>query len=258
RHDLDRIRLRRAAALGRNRRGRGRAPLDGHGRRGRDAVRDLRRDRVRAAFLRAVRTPPQARRSAGRRARAPGDAGAAMRGLRLLAALLVLAAGCTPLGPDFQRPEVRVPAQYAEPAGGSGNLPSVPVNWWRLYEDPELDRLVDAGLTRNSDVRLATARIEEAAAVLREAQAVLLPFVEGSVDAGRSRTSERAGASPGSGGGARPAPTVRNNFRIAAGTAFELDFWGRLRRLREAAGADFLASRYGRDAVMQSLSAAVA
>jgi multidrug efflux system outer membrane protein len=51
---------------------------------------------------------------------------------------------------------------------------------------------------------------------------------------------------------------VRNNFRIAASTGFELDFWGRLRRLREAAGADFLASRYGRDAVRQSLSAAIA
>ena len=171
-------------------------------------------------------------------------------------ALAALAAGCTMLGPDFQRPQVTLPDRYAEVAEASGTLTSVPSNWWRLYEEPQLDRLVDAGLVRNTDVRLATARIEEAAAVLREAQSTLLPLIEGNVDAGRARTSQRIGAASGSGGSG--AGAVRNNFRIAAASAFELDFWGRLRRLREAAGADFLASRYGRDAVMQALSAAIA
>jgi multidrug efflux system outer membrane protein len=131
----------------------------------------------------------------------------------------------------------------------------VPAHWWRLYQDTTLGALVDAGLMRNSDVRLAAARIEEAAAVLREAQTTFLPLIEGNVDAGRSRTS-RLGVSEST--GTSGAASVRNNFRIAAATSFELDFWGRLRRLREAAGAEFLASRYGRDAVMQSLAAAIA
>ncbi|MGH8664979.1 MAG: efflux transporter outer membrane subunit [Burkholderiales bacterium] len=173
------------------------------------------------------------------------------------AALVALLAGCTMLGPDFQRPQVALPDRYAESSETSGTLTSVPSNWWRLYEEPELDRLVDAGLVRNTDVRLASARIEEAAAVVREAQATLLPLIEGNVDAGRGRTSQRTGTASGS-GGSGPGPAVRNNVRIAATSSFELDFWGRLRRLRESAGADFLASRYGRDAVMQALSAAIA
>src|SRR5690606_20360767 len=78
------------------------------------------------------------------------------------------------------------------------------------------------------------------------------PLIEGGAEAGRSRASRRTGAPAGPGG-----PSVRNNYSIAASTAFELDFWGRLRRLREAAGAQFLASRYGRDAVAQALAAAV-
>ena len=178
-----------------------------------------------------------------------------MKALRLLAALAVATAGCTMLGPDFQRPTVTLPERYAESHPGTGTLPSVPVNWWRLYEEPNLDRMVEAGLVRNTDVRLASARIEETAAVLREAQATLLPLVDGNVDAGRSRASQRSGSA---GGASGTTPTVRNNFRIAATSAFELDFWGRLRRLRESAGADFLASRYGRDAVMQALTAAIA
>ncbi|MGH8636626.1 MAG: hypothetical protein ACREUZ_05765, partial [Burkholderiales bacterium] len=110
------------------------------------------------------------------------------------AALVALLAGCTMLGPDFQRPQVALPDRYAESSETSGTLTSVPSNWWRLYEEPELDRLVDAGLVRNTDVRLASARIEEAAAVVREAQATLLPLIEGNVDAGRARTSQRTGA----------------------------------------------------------------
>ncbi|MCC7080197.1 MAG: efflux transporter outer membrane subunit [Burkholderiales bacterium] len=172
----------------------------------------------------------------------------------LLALLPVAAAGCAMLGPDFERPQVVLPERYAETVEASGTLTAVPANWWRLYEEPELDRLVEAGLVHNTDVRLAAARIEETAAVLREAQAALLPLIQGNADAGRSRSSQRVGTSSGSGS----TPAVRNNYRLAATAAFELDIWGRLRRLREAAGADFLASRYGRDAVMQALSAAIA
>ena len=163
-------------------------------------------------------------------------------------------AGCTLLGPDYRRPELDLPARYGEPAETSTATAGVPAQWWRLYQDATLDGLVDAGLVRNTDVRLATARIEEAAAVLREAQTTLLPLIQGNVDAGRSRTT-RLGVSD---AGRSGAASVQDNYRIAAATSFELDFWGRLRRLREAAGAEFLASRYGRDAVMQSLAAAIA
>ncbi|MCC6535294.1 MAG: efflux transporter outer membrane subunit [Burkholderiales bacterium] len=156
------------------------------------------------------------------------------------------------LGPDYKRPEVVLPERYPDAAAQTATAGGVPPTWWALYQDDALEQLVRGGLARNTDLRLASARIDEAAAVLREANATLFPQVDGSLDAGRSRASPRAGtASPSS-------AAVRNNFRIAAGTGFELDVFGRLRRLREAAGADFLATRYGRDAVMLTLTAAIA
>jgi multidrug efflux system outer membrane protein len=166
-------------------------------------------------------------------------------------AAFVLLTGCTVVGPDYRRPEISLPASYPEPTDPGASANAVPADWWVLYRDPRLNGLVEAGLVRNADVRLAAARIEEAAAVVRQARASEAPSVDGDASAGRSRTSTRLG-------GMSQGPVVRNNFRIAASTSFELDFWGRLQRLREAAGAEYLATRYGRDAVMQSLAAAIA
>jgi multidrug efflux system outer membrane protein len=172
-----------------------------------------------------------------------------------LARVLVLAAcllsGCTLLGPDYRRPDIPLPASYPEPALDAGSANGVPPAWWTLYRDPRLTGLVEAGLVRNTDVRLASARIEEAAAVLREARASLLPTIDLNAAAARSRISTRLG-------GTSEGRAVNNNFRVAATGSFEIDIWGRLGRLREAAGAEFLATRYGRDAIMQALAAAIA
>lgn len=161
--------------------------------------------------------------------------------------------GCS-VGPDWKLPFLNLPRQYPEPdVGSNAPLRAVPANWWRLYNDAELDRLVDAGLARNTDVRLAIARIEEAEAVLREAAAAsLFPQIDGNAALGRSRSSTRTGTLP-----AASTP-IRNNFQLSASTAFELDFWGRLRRTREAARAQLAATRYARDTVALSLAAAIA
>ena len=156
--------------------------------------------------------------------------------------------GCAAVGPDYQRPEVNLPDRFPEHSALEAT--SLPTNWWVLYGDVALDRLVQTGLERNTDLKLAVARIEEAAAVLREAAATLLPQVEASADAGRSRTSTRIG-------GSSTGSPVRNRFGIAAGGSIELDLWGRLRRLREAAGAQYDATRYGRDTVTLTLAAAI-
>ena len=71
------------------------------------------------------------------------------------------AAACAPVGPDYRRPDLDVPKAYAESQPGGVALPAVPADWWRLYQDATLDRLVDAGFTQGSDVRLAIARIPE-------------------------------------------------------------------------------------------------
>lgn len=158
--------------------------------------------------------------------------------------------GCTLLGPDYNRPQLNLPAAYPESEDAKAPL-AVPAEWWQLYRDPTLDKLVASGLERNSDIRLAIARLEEAEALVREANATLLPEVDANAAAGRSRSSTRAGALP---PGTAP---IRNNFLLSANTSFELDFWGRLRRAREAARAQYIATRYGRDVVGLTLAAGI-
>lgn len=169
----------------------------------------------------------------------------------ILAALVALTlSGCMLLGPNYKRPDVNVPGVYGE--AGSGGALTVPSDWWRLYKDPLLDDLVDSGLQKNVDLKLAVARIEEAESVVRQANTTLLPEIDANVSGSRARSSTQTGTLP-----ASVAP-IRNNFLVSANTSFELDFWGRLRRARESARAQYLASRYGRDVVALTLSAGIA
>jgi multidrug efflux system outer membrane protein len=168
-----------------------------------------------------------------------------------LTAVLCAAAlsGCMLLGPNYKRPDVNVPGGYPEQSSG-GTL-SVPADWWRLYRDPLLDDLVSSGLQKNADIRIAVARVEEAEALLREANTTFLPEVDVNATAGRSRQSTRTGTLPSS------VQAIRNNFLLSANTSFELDFWGRLRRGRESARAQYLSSRYGSDVVALTLAAGI-
>lgn len=172
------------------------------------------------------------------------------------ACLALLLAGCGLTAVDFRLPRLTLPHRYPEPTPAPATTAAaigVPANWWRLYGDPRLDALVAAGLQHNTDVRIAVAHIEEAEAVLREVSAAsLLPQIDGTAAAARSRVSTRTGTLPAS------APAVRNNFELAARTAFELDFWGRLRLSREAARSQYMATRYSRDVVALTLAASIA
>ena len=158
--------------------------------------------------------------------------------------------GCT-LGPDFKLPFFNLPKSYPQQHAAAPAAPlTVTANWWLLYKDPELDTLVAAGLQDNTDVRIAIARLEEAEAFMREvAAASILPQIDANAAAGRSRSSTLTGTLPST------AAPIRNNFQLSASTSFELDFWGRLRRTREAARAQFAATSYARDVVSLTLAA---
>ena len=166
--------------------------------------------------------------------------------LAFLGAVLSLAA-CAPVGPDYSRPSFELPAAYPDTTPG----PDAPVrtDWWTLYGDAKLNDLDASALARNSDIRLAVARIEESDANLREANAAFLPEIDLNTVPARSRISSTQ-ATP------LPAtiPAVRNNVRLTATTSFELDFWGKLRRGVEAVRAQALGTRYARDVVALSLA----
>lgn len=168
-----------------------------------------------------------------------------------LAALTLALSGCSALGPDYARPGTTLPGAYTEAASADAQA-QVEREWWKLFKDPILDDLVDKSLGRNFDLQAAVARVEEAEAALREAGAALTPSVDLSAGATRSRSSTKAAVFNAA------MPVYRTSHTLGLSTAFELDFWGRLRRTREAARAQALASRHARDTVQLSLAGMVA
>ncbi len=162
--------------------------------------------------------------------------------------MLALLGGCA-LGPDYQRPALVMPATYREEPALAGQ--ELPADWWTLYNDATLTRLVSDVLKNTADARIAAAQVEEAEAVLRQVNAGLFPEFDLAGGATRSRVSTET-ATP------NLAPLVRDERRIGVSTAFELDFWGKLRRGSEAARAQALSTTYGRDVVRLTLAGTTA
>lgn len=170
--------------------------------------------------------------------------------LFVVAALLP---GCALMGPDYFRPKETVPAKYSE-ADVAQDPAAAPISstWWEMYQDPVLNDLIAKAQKNNTDIKLAVARVEEADAYLREVGAALFPQINLDSAASRSRITQ-LGATP-LFNGINP---VRENYNIRLGTSFEIDFWGKLRRAKESAKAQALATRYAKDTVGLSLSGLV-
>ncbi|MCU0934430.1 MAG: efflux transporter outer membrane subunit [Thiobacillaceae bacterium] len=163
----------------------------------------------------------------------------------LLACLAL--AGCQAVGPDYTRPAVTLPASYAD-ASEEGQA-RVRADWWTLFGDPLLDELIARTQSGNFDLQAAVARVEQAEAALRVVGAAQAPSLDLDAGARRMRSSTETGM---------PMPQYSSEFGLGLSTAFELDFWGRLRRADEAARANFLASRHARDSLRISLAGMLA
>lgn len=112
-----------------------------------------------------------------------------------LAVLLVAGplAGCV-VGPNYRTPDrtTTAPAAFAESSPSTASAPP-PGRWWRLYDDPNLDRLVDRALLRNTDLRRAEADLAEARAVLQEVATNRLPATALSTSASYGRSANGGG-----------------------------------------------------------------
>jgi len=167
----------------------------------------------------------------------------------LAAAMAAALAGCA-VGPDYKRPDSTLPAEYKEAPASTAAAP-VALDWWKSFNDPQLDALVERSLRDSSDIRIAIARVDQAEAVVRQANAALFPEIDVNGAATRSKSSPLGPNGTRAGTG--------NDFRLNVATAaYELDFWGKYRRAREAAIAQALSSRYARDTVRLSVAGAVA
>ena len=160
--------------------------------------------------------------------------------------ILVHLTSCAPLGDNYVKPTLKLPDLNAESS-------AINPQWWTLYGDAELNRLLALSVQNNSEIKLAVARIEEADAVLKQVGATLFPDVSINANTSQYQVTER-GPLPLLNG----APVRRNNTTAGLGASFEIDFWGKLRRAKEAARALALSSRFAKDTVDLSLKGLVA
>ncbi|QNQ10187.1 efflux transporter outer membrane subunit [Sphingomonas alpina] len=175
----------------------------------------------------------------------------ALASLPALASTLVLAA-CT-VGPNYERP-----ATSAGAAGGfseTGRSSAVaattlPDDWWKLYDDPILDRLITDALVHNTDIRVAAANLARARAALSEQRGARLPSTDISASATRSRTA--AGQSP-----TRTAFET-DYYSVGFDASYEIDLFGGVTRAIQAAQGDRDAAAAQLDAARVSIAAETA
>jgi multidrug efflux system outer membrane protein len=163
---------------------------------------------------------------------------------------IVALAGCM-VGPDYQRPEVPIPAAYRYEPKAVAQAPDV--EWWKAFGDPVLDAYIVEALEHNKNLQVAVANVEQAAGILTTTRSPLFPQVSYQGTGARQRFSERGGTVA-SGFIDNPQTT----YQVLAGASWELDLWGRIGRLTESARANLLATDDARRGVVLSLVASVA
>ena len=167
-------------------------------------------------------------------------------------------------GQDYQRPLVQVPegwSHMADPTGASISSDHQPeAEWWKTFQNDELSELIEQALQQNHDVKRAVARLLEGRASVMSAAAGLYPQMNLSGSYNRVEISNNTLAGLGLATGQRPGPQVFaapgtqfNLWNSAVDIRWEIDFWGRIRRGREAAEADALAIEQDARAVALSL-----
>lgn len=162
-------------------------------------------------------------------------------------------AGCASMAPPQERPAVAIPAAYAHgTASDAGSGPTVAAVGWRSYfSDPTLTRLIEQALVGNADLRSAVLRVQEAQAAYGVQRSARLPTVGLGLDAARARTPAELSPSAGA--------MTASQFQAGVGiSSWEIDFWGRIASLNEAALQSFLATDAARRAASIALVAQVA
>lgn len=164
--------------------------------------------------------------------------------------------GCINMAPEHARPELSTEAVYDAEYRPDGAVVATTLSYRDWFVDPRLDALIDAALRNNRDLVVATARIEQARAQYRIQDSRRLPSIVASASASNSRTPLTGVAASVSGDAT--AITVEN-YQLGVGvSAFELDFWGRIKNLSDASRAQYLSTISAQRAFYLSLIADVA
>jgi multidrug efflux system outer membrane protein len=168
--------------------------------------------------------------------------------VRALLAVTLVLAGCT-LGPDYTRPPVSAPATFRGAPADVAPETLADVEWWRLFQDETLQALIRTALSENYDLQLAVARVLDARSQVTIVRSRQFPDVRARADGFWTRVE-----------GERSPFQSEDTLEGVGGfdLAFEIDFWGRLRRATEAARAELLATEAARRLVVTTLVSDVA
>ncbi|WP_224079250.1 efflux transporter outer membrane subunit [Cupriavidus laharis] len=159
---------------------------------------------------------------------------------------------CMSMAPPLERPAAPVPATYAGAEAGATQPSTAAATAWRdFFADPALRALIEQALANSRDLRAAVLRVEEAQALYGIQRSEQFPTIGASASATRSRTPRDFSPTG--------HPLTVNDFEAGVGmNAWELDFWGRVRSLKDAALENYLATDAAREAATISLIGQVA
>jgi NodT family efflux transporter outer membrane factor (OMF) lipoprotein len=176
--------------------------------------------------------------------------------LRLVSAiaLAVSVVGCTKLGPDYVRPQTKVQQEWVNNQDSKlrTEQPADDGRWWKVFNDPVLDRLIELAYQENLTLETAGLRILESRAQLGIAVGGLYPQLQQATANATATSGSRNDANTGA------ADLHFSNYNLGLTAGWELDFWGRYARGIESADAGLLASVASYDDILTSLTATVA
>jgi multidrug efflux system outer membrane protein len=166
---------------------------------------------------------------------------------RTIAAVILTAsftAGCS-LTPDYFRPELPVPPTYT--ARSATSEPAIDPEWWRLFRNRTLTRLITEANVDNTDIAAAIARVRQARANFRIARSALFPQIDSTGNLAHTHTEVKGAPD-----------TTHTAWRVAGALDWDLDIFGGNRAATAAARADVAASQFDREAVELATQAEVA
>ncbi|HOC60609.1 MAG TPA: efflux transporter outer membrane subunit [Smithellaceae bacterium] len=166
-----------------------------------------------------------------------------------LFSIIFLFAACA-VGPDYQRPDVQTPGQWRF----ADDEKQILINecWWKQFNDPVLNKLMETALKENKDVLIAAARIEEYRGRFVATRGDLFPKIQGGLSAEKQRATEQGYA-----GWPAGVDNPYSTYAANISASWEIDFWGKVRRSTESARADLLSKEEAHRAVLLSLMASV-
>jgi NodT family efflux transporter outer membrane factor (OMF) lipoprotein len=180
-----------------------------------------------------------------------------MKRISLISTALLLASGCA-YAPPLRAPEATPPTAYEAPHPISANLPPATLDeWWKLYNDRQLNGLVDEALVNAPDAKTAFAVLDQAAAVRKETlYQVYMPTSTTTGSATRTYTTQLGTSSPF--GSLFAPPGATDSLSADFSVSWELDLWGRRAAEHKGANADFYTAAFTYEATRTALIANVA